>query len=57
MGFTDGQDYNTQQIKELLIQNGFTEFREMEIDLHHAEATNTLVITIRGSRKGGRRGC
>lgn len=52
-GFVDGQEYTGPQIKELLIQNGYTEFADIEPEFHHAQATNTLVITIRGSVKGG----
>ncbi|HYG60724.1 MAG TPA: hypothetical protein VD902_21830 [Symbiobacteriaceae bacterium] len=53
LGFTDGKAYTAAQIKEVLISNGYTEFREIEFDLHHAKDANTLVITIKGSRKGG----
>lgn len=52
-GFVDGQPYTSDQIKEVLVQNGFTEFQDVQPDFHHNAATNTLVITIRGSRKGG----
>lgn len=55
-GFVDGQTYTKDQIKRVLINNGYTEFQEMDIDLHHAVAANTLVITIKGSRKGGGHG-
>ncbi|HYF94453.1 MAG TPA: hypothetical protein VD969_19715 [Symbiobacteriaceae bacterium] len=56
LGFNEGQAYTVAQIKELLVQNGYTEFREMEIDLHPTEDKTVLAITIRGSRKGVRHG-
>lgn len=51
-GFVDGHEYIDAQIKELLIQNGYTEFADVEPAFHRSEATNTLVITIKGSKKG-----
>lgn len=51
-GFVDGQAYTADEIKHVLIQNGYTEFEEMAPEFHRSEATNTLVITIKGSRKG-----
>lgn len=52
MGFVDGQAYGDAEIKDLLIQNGYTEFADIEPAFHKSEATNTLVITIKGSKKG-----
>lgn len=51
-GFVDGQSYTEGQIKDLLIQNGFTEFADIEPSFHLSAATNTVVITIKGSKKG-----
>lgn len=51
-GFVDGQEYTETQIKDLLIANGYTEFADVEPAFHRSEATNTLVITIKGSKKG-----
>lgn len=51
-GFVDGQAYTDDQIKELLIQNGLTEFRDVQPSFHMNDETRTLVITIQGSKKG-----
>lgn len=54
-GFVDGKAYSAAEIKQVLIQNGFDEFQEVDPEFHRSDATNTLVITIKGSRKGCRR--
>ena len=51
-GFTDGYAYTESQIRDILIANGYTEFADVEPAFHRSEATNTLVITIKGSKKG-----
>lgn len=51
-GFVDGQLYTEEQIRDLLIQNGYTEFQDIEPAFHLSTNTNTVVITIKGSRKG-----
>jgi len=52
IGFAEGHTYSEADIKTLLIQNGFTEFQDMDPAFHHSAATNTVVITIKGSKKG-----
>ncbi len=52
VGFVDGQAYTAVELKDVLVHNGFTEFKDIEPDFHHNDETNTLVITIRGSKKG-----
>lgn len=51
-GFVDGQAYSAKDIRDLLIQNGYTEFADMAPAFHLSQATNTVVITIQGSTKG-----
>jgi hypothetical protein len=52
-GFVDGQVYTADQIKDLLVQNSYIEFAETQIVFHRNAAKNELVITIKGSVKGG----
>lgn len=53
IGFVDGQAYTPQQIRELLVApNGYVEFRDLEPEFHMHQETNTLIVTIKGSKKG-----
>lgn len=56
-GFVDGQTYKGSEIRNLLVQNGWTEFRDYEPDFHLSEVTNTVVITFQGNKKGYGYGC
>lgn len=51
-GFVDGEEYTADQITEMLIANGYTEFRDIKPSYHFNAATGMLIITIQGSRKG-----
>jgi hypothetical protein len=53
VGFVEGTAYSESDIKDLLIQNGYTEFADTAPAFHKSAVTNTLVITIKGSSKGG----
>lgn len=52
-GFVDGEEYTADQITEMLVANGYTEFQDMKPSYHFNKATGMLIITIQGSRKGG----
>lgn len=54
-GFVDGHNYTAGQIKDLLVHNGYVEFQDVQPVFHHHQDTNTLIITIKGSTKGGAR--
>lgn len=52
VGFVNATEYKPDEITDLLIQNGFTEFANMKPEYVLNQATGTLVITIAGSKKG-----
>ncbi len=52
-GFVDGRAYTADEIKEVLIQNDFFEFRDTQVEFKYHAESNVLLINIKGSVKGG----